>query len=239
MKKTTLSRWFRKWHRKIGVIAGIQLLFWTISGAYFAWTNIEDVRGNFDVRKSVDADIKRFPESINIDSLLRHSSLQKVRNIATGTLLNQKVLYLIQSIDSVETYDLLSGKRLSPVSPDIAIRIVKFALFDSIPVSYVGMVNKKKGEYKGPVPAYRIDLDHWKKTHVYVHIHTGQITAKRNVIWRIFDFLWMFHILDFQERENINNWILRIFSLLGIFIVISGFGIWVTTTPLFRKKRGA
>ena len=37
----------RRLHRYLGVILGIQFLFWTISGLYFSWTNIDEIHGDF------------------------------------------------------------------------------------------------------------------------------------------------------------------------------------------------
>ena len=36
----------RKTHRYLGVFIGIQFLLWTVGGLYFAWTNIQEIRGN-------------------------------------------------------------------------------------------------------------------------------------------------------------------------------------------------
>ena len=35
----------RKIHRYLGVFIGIQFLFWTLSGLYFSWNNMDDVHG--------------------------------------------------------------------------------------------------------------------------------------------------------------------------------------------------
>ena len=35
----------RKTHRYLGVILGVQFLFWTLGGLYFSWNNMDDVHG--------------------------------------------------------------------------------------------------------------------------------------------------------------------------------------------------
>ena len=40
------QRLLRESHRWLGLIAGIQLLLWTISGLYFTLIPIETIRGN-------------------------------------------------------------------------------------------------------------------------------------------------------------------------------------------------
>ena len=40
------QRRVRRWHRGIALITSVQLLLWTVSGVYFAFVDIEFVRGN-------------------------------------------------------------------------------------------------------------------------------------------------------------------------------------------------
>ncbi len=93
-------------------------------------------------------------------------------------------------------------------------------------------------EYRGrPLPAWRVIFDHPSATRIYVAADTGQVMARRNRTWRIFDFLWMFHILDFEDRNDFNHWLLRIMSVLGVLTVASGFFLFVLTTPWMRERR--
>ena len=36
----------RKTHRYLGLFLGLQFLFWTISGLYFSWSDIDDIHGD-------------------------------------------------------------------------------------------------------------------------------------------------------------------------------------------------
>ena len=51
---------------------------------------------------------------------------------------------------------------------------------------------------------------------------SGEITAIRSDSWRTWDFLWGTHIMDYSERENIDNLLLKIFSLLALVSAMSG-----------------
>ena len=57
----------------------------------------------------------------------------------------------------------------------------------------------------------------------------------RHQSWRWFDFLWMGHTMDYKGRDNFNNILLRIFSLFGVFTVLSGFVLWGTSSPTIIK----
>ncbi|MFT6661534.1 MAG: exosortase/archaeosortase [Maricaulis maris] len=48
------------------------------------------------------------------------------------------------------------------------------------------------------------------------------VTARRNDTWRVFDFFWMLHIMDYEERENFNNPLLITASVFALVTVLAG-----------------
>ena len=60
MKKVEFHRKIRKTHRWLGLILGIQFLFWTIGGLYFSWSNMDEVHGDHQKAHGhpLSADIK-------------------------------------------------------------------------------------------------------------------------------------------------------------------------------------
>lgn len=53
--------------------------------------------------------------------------------------------------------------------------------------------------------------------------------------WRRFDFQWMTPMMNYEGRDDFNNIILRSFSLLGLVTVLSGFLLWVISSPTVLK----
>jgi hypothetical protein len=51
---------------------------------------------------------------------------------------------------------------------------------------------------------------------------SGEIVAIRSSSWRIWDFLWGLHIMDYIDRDNINNILIKIFSILALISSLSG-----------------
>ena len=51
---------------------------------------------------------------------------------------------------------------------------------------------------------------------------SGDIVAIRSNQWRIWDLMWGFHIMDWLERDNIDNLLLKIFSILALVSSITG-----------------
>lgn len=48
------------------------------------------------------------------------------------------------------------------------------------------------------------------------------VTAIRSMQWKVWDVMWGFHIMDWQERDNIDNLFLKIFSILALISSITG-----------------
>ena len=59
-------------------------------------------------------------------------------------------------------------------------------------------------------------------TRLYVSTERGLVTARRNNRWRLFDLLWMLHIMDYQERENFNNPLVITAALFALVTVLAG-----------------
>ena len=69
----------------------------------------------------------------------------------------------------------------------------------------------------------------------YVSTIDGRFQTVRHRNWRWFDFLWMTHTMDYETRDDFNNKLIRIFSLMGLFTVMSGFILWGITSKTLKK----
>ena len=235
----------RKIHRYLGVFIGIQFLLWTLGGLYFSWNNMDDVHGESLLKQEKKyfhyVDFSKVQKGI--DSLITEVVFDSVHSIrlieAFGKPLVQFRYFegakvINQLIDAKE------GKLRGPFSGQECLALVEQQLITPIPVSK-GILLKEHTtnshhEYRGgPLPAFAFTLDHPSNTTIYVSTELGQITSVRNNNWRRFDFLWMLHTMDYESRDHITNWILRIFSVLGIVTILSGFYLFYLTSPTIRK----
>ena len=85
-------------------------------------------------------------------------------------------------------------------------------------------------EYRGSLPVYKVKTDTKDDINVYVGYMTGDIGSIRSDSWRIWDLMWSLHIMDYKERDNINNILLKVLSILALVTSISGI------TLFFVKK---
>jgi hypothetical protein len=237
----------RKIHRYLGVFIGIQFLLWTVGGIYFSWNNMDDVHGETLLNQE-----KVYFEHVDfsivqqgIDQLRTTKFIDSVHSLDIIELLGKPVAryrYFEEGKLQVQLIDARNGTLKDPLSGEECLLVVKNKLLTEIPIlkaTYYGMhTTDAHHEYRNkPLPAYAFLLDHPTETTVYVATNLGEITSVRNNNWRRFDFLWMLHTMDYETRDHITNWLLRIFSILGILTIFSGFFLFYITSPTLRKVK--
>jgi hypothetical protein len=120
----------------------------------------------------------------------------------------------------------MSGELRSVLSKSEAVEIARQNFADNAKIKQVEYLTTTNGhhEYReSPLPAYAITFNHPSNTTVYVSSELGTVQKFRNNQWRIFDFLWMMHTMDYQTRDNLSNWLLRAFSIFGLLTISTGF----------------
>lgn len=234
--------YIRRTHRYLGVILGIQFLFWTVSGLYFSWTNIDEIHGDFQHKH-----VPRLTGDVRLaspDSVLRQ--VGKVDSVNSLTLLNilgvphYSITYFSKGKPAKVLANASTGLVRAAISKEEAIQLAS-ANFNGEPiierVEYLISAHGHHEYREKPLPAWAITFNHPTSTTVYVSSEIGKVESFRNNKWRIFDFLWMTHTMDYQGRDNINNWLLRAFSIFGLFTILSGFVLYWISSKRFRKKR--
>lgn len=86
-----------------------------------------------------------------------------------------------------------------------------------------------------PVPAWAVHLADDASTTVYVDARNGRVSARRNNSWRVFDFVWGLHIMDWRERKDFNTVLLSGFAAAALAMAVSGRAIWVFRVLRRRK----
>ena len=80
-------------------------------------------------------------------------------------------------------------------------------------------------EYRGRnLPLFKVvTLDQENdEINVYVDAISGQVVAIRSQQWRLWDLMWGLHIMDWETRDEINNWLLKLFSVLALISSLTG-----------------
>lgn len=242
MKKSIIRRWARKVHRYFGLFIGIQFLAWTIGGLYFSWTKIDEIRGD-NLRVPISyLSIEKHNASLDrlMDSLRTIMPNIAIKNIQLIDILGKSYyqIHIDRPKKQVLLFDMNYLKHKAPLNEQEAIKVALNGLIvpsKIIKTEYLTSTNGHHEYRNKPLPAYAVTFDKPNNTTIFVSTELGTIQSFRNNNWRIFDFLWMLHTMDYQERDNINNWILRIFSILGLITLISGFLLYFLTSKFIQK----
>ena len=227
MKKNK-KYYIRRIHRVLGVFIGIQFLFWTLSGLYFSWTDIDSVHGDHFLKEMKPMgsthliSISDIMGDVPVESVsLRHIDLEPYYWINNEFLFNAR-----------------TGKKKDQISKDEAISIVRSIVKDKHVISGAELIVETGNhhEYRGrPLPAWVISFEEPEHLLAYVSTTDGSFQRVRHREWRWFDFLWMFHTMDYEGRDDFNNLLLRTFSMFGLLTVVSGFVLYFSSSKRYRN----
>ena len=224
-----ISHKIRRVHRYLGLFLGLQFLMWTISGLYFSWTNLDEIHG--DQFKNLNYQPMAFDSLISPSNINHYEAINKIeiRDI-------KKEPYFL--INDSFLYNARTGKLKNKISQEDAIYIANNHMKEGLEISSVETIYEidKHHEYREKLlPAYVINYKSNENIKAYISIENAKFQTVRHRDWRWFDFLWMTHTMDYEGRDDFNNTVLRIFSLLGLITVMSGFSLWFVSSPTIRK----
>lgn len=232
MKAVRLSRKIHKW---IALVLGVQLFLWALSGFYMVAVHIDIIHGDMlvrDVQQRVNYDDR------SMLPLERVAELNPdAQSITLKAMLDQPVYLVIG--ENTRLLAATDGRQLSPLDRNTAVQIAASHYTGEARVRQVELLeDDPPTELQArSLPLWRIDFDdRWNST-FYVDPNTGHFTARRHTLWRVFDFLWMLHIMDYDTRENTNNTVLQLFSVFGLSLGLSG--VWLLFYSFRRKKTEA
>jgi len=191
------KKFIRTFHRYLSIFVSIQLLLWTISGIYFAYNKIELVRGE-QYRLPVGVEYRIF-DRLGVSIIEKNDNGNK----------------------TYETYP--DGAKVEPLTKDEALLIASKKTSLN-PIDGILINETYKGaEFRGrDLPIFKVQTDTEDNINIYINPLTGDISAIRSDSWRLWDLFWALHIMDYQDRDNINNLLLKILSILALMTSISG-----------------
>ena len=209
-----------KIHKWLALLMAIQILFWFASGLFFAVVPIERVRSEHVIAERAAAPV---PFDVAADGLLRLGSAGVTgERLEIRVLFDRPVLLVHRGEERPRLFDLAGGEPLSPIPMEMAVRIAEADHAGDVRAVRVELQREATTEYRGLLPAWRVDFDDGANRALYVAADTGQVTARRSTLWRTFDLLWGLHIMDWRGRTDFNTWLLIVATALGLVVIVSG-----------------
>lgn len=239
----------RQVHRYLGLFIGIQFVLWTVGGLYFSWTSLDAVHGDhlMHPRPLVAADAELASPSAAVAAIRSVEQVDSLVGIGLFDLFGRPT-YRIDftapegdgSARRTRLADAATGAPRGALTREEAVRMATATFTGDAPVARVEYLTGEEigghHEYRGqPLPAWAITFDHPEGATAYVAAEQAQVIRIRTERWRVFDFLWMLHTMDYAGRDDFNNLLLRAFSVLGLLTVFSGFALFALTSPRIRR----
>lgn len=226
-----------KIHKWLALLMAIQILFWFVSGLFFAAVPIERVRSEH---------VKAEQPAAPVDLAMAAPGLARLgaegisaERIELRMLLGHPVALVTAREGRPRLFDLRSGRPASPISALAATRIAEADLAGDARAVRVERVTESSPEYRGALPAWRVEFEEANRA-LYVAADTGAVTARRSTLWRVYDFLWGLHIMDWGGHEDFNTLLLIVATALSLVMIVAGIVMFPSRlglTAWLRRRR--
>lgn len=226
-------------HKWIGLIIGVQVLLWTLSGAMMAILPMGEVAGG---EAAETPSIQLVPATDQWPRIQQQIGDAAVTGVALRPLLDRPIVE-VGTPDGVRLFDAATATPLA-IDSQLAREIAS--------ASYPGRAKVRRieplGEVTLPVrehqlPIWRVDFADEENSSFYVSGSNGALLERRNDTWRLWDIFWMLHIMDYTERTSFNHPLIWTFGFAAVWLAITGVWLlfrtgWRADFKHHRRSRG-
>lgn len=234
-----MLKWCRRLHNWLGLILVIQILLWFLSGLVMAILPIEQVRGEH---------LRTTPAPQWQQALISPATVMAKHSPHAALSLSQQLtvqhsglsavpVYLIDDTQQVFRYSAIDGQPLAALSQQHIAQLGQAQYQGQGTLGHTTLLQQAPAEVRHlPAPLWQLQFADSDNSIFYLDPATGAVLRVRTDSWRWFDFFWMLHIMDYDERSNFNNPLLittagasLLFTLTGILLL------WQRYRPKRRK----
>jgi hypothetical protein len=222
-------------HKWLALFIGAQLLIWFASGTLMSFLPIEKVRGEHLVDREQSQSL---PQGLTFaDPAMLVGLAGTPVEAINWHMLGDRPVAELETAEGAQLFDAVTGEALPAIDAEQAKTLAMKAWRAATkPLATVTRVTGESAEYRGDLPAWRVAFADPDNTVVYVAAGNGRIAAVRTGTWRLYDFFWGLHIMDWKNHENFNTpWLLG-FALGGLLLGIFGTILLFMRWP-FRRRR--
>ena len=228
-----LQRALQASHRWLALLIGTQLALWIASGVIMSWLSIEHVRGEHLATIEYPAELLATSYASPGGIIAQSDGVSEMR---LKRWLGD-VVYEVRSVDGVSLFDANTGVKLSPIEESKIRKVAEQDFVGDGEIVSIELLSNPPADYRGATPVWRAQFNDRDATRLYISPNSGEVISRRNRVWRIYDFFWMLHIMDYDDREDFNNPLVRAFSLTTLLFIITGVGLVLTRLMGGRYSR--
>lgn len=227
-----LSYWVRRCHKWIALVIGVQALLWMASGVYMTVVPIDIIHGDHLTHPAGEP-LAPSAHRLSVPQLMER--VPGISSFRLKSLLGREV-FEIERAGKTELVDADSGHIIGPLDEKAVRSLANDSYHGDDPITAVELLKQTPSEVGNrPAPIWAVHYSNLGRTTLYFSPTSGELLARRHELWRWFDFLFMLHIMDYDERSDVNNTLLRVASVGGLLFALSG--MWLLLYSF--KRRGA
>jgi len=220
----------RKLHKWLGLLIGIQVVLWTVSGLIFAWLDHHEVMAEHSVHASEPSMLGAQPALAEPSVWLDEYAGREIYEIRLMSLLDQW-LWRVETADRVELRD--SDGREVALDEALVSKMAQAHYQGDGKLISVAFQPESGLETRDAGAVWQARFDDERETTLYFAADDGRLEATRNSTWRLFDFFWMLHTMDFKGRDNFNNPLVIAAGMGALWLSLSGL---LLLTRSFRRR---
>lgn len=224
----------RKLHDWLGILIGLQMLVWLLSGTVISLLDSDTVSG----------EIYQAP----VEPQRLATAAMYIQPLATMIGAEEFISFELVSILEQPFYRVATASEHYLVHPDSGERVAitaeaaqRLALNDYTGPGNLVTLDLLPGptletrDY--PDTVWRVGFDDALNTRLYVSADTGSILERRNDRWALFDFFLMLHFMDYAREDNFNNLPVIALGFGSLWLSVTGFLLLFTSFNVFPRRQ--
>ncbi|HET9447328.1 MAG TPA: PepSY domain-containing protein [Steroidobacteraceae bacterium] len=212
-------RFLRKLHKWLGLVIGLQVVLWAVSGLVFAWLD-RDTEVAASVRGVEPAVLSSTMVKTEPAAWLGDYSPQKLYDVR-AIRLAERWVWRVELQDRVELRAVEDGSRVN-VDEAWLRRMALERYAGGGRLIAATLQTEPDIASRAGSPVWQAQFDDPQRTSLYFAADDGRFIAARTATWRLYDFFWMLHTMDYVGRDNFNNPLIVIVGLATLWLSISG-----------------
>jgi uncharacterized iron-regulated membrane protein len=217
-----LARRIAQVHKWLGLIVFAQLFVWTATGLFMVSFHLRDVRGEALVHPAShvpSVDMSRV--KLNSAEALKAVVEDKPYSVTLKTMAGEPV-YDIRSEIGIYIISAETGGVISPINDEWAQRIAESRWAGPGRFESIELVKQAPREAGLPGRAWAVHYTGDGHPTLWVSETTGDVAAPRTDLWRLYDFFYGLHLMDYTDHENANQpWTIAL-AVLALTTVLFG-----------------
>jgi Na+-transporting NADH:ubiquinone oxidoreductase subunit F len=217
-----MMRFIRTLHKWIGLIAGVQMCLWLLSGLVMSLLDHHVVSGDSTAASAARVEPASADAAfVEPTILLRRHAAENVREALLQSHAGQWV-WRIHTDERTVLYDALSGAPVE-ITEARARQIASQGYAGKGAIRSASLLSEPTIEAREhDAPLWRVDFNDSQHTRYYISVDDGRILERRTGDWRIFDFFWMLHTMDYRGRDDFNNPLVISFAFASVWLALTG-----------------